>query len=100
MEDAISLSRAIIQSDTIPEGLLLFEAARRGDVVSLQRAARVSMKWFEETERYYDQLEPLQFGFSLLSRSLRINHDNLRRRDPNFVRSVDDWYATRAAQQR
>ena len=99
MEDAISLSNAITQSETIPEGLARFDANRRGDVVSLQRAARVSMKWFEETERYYDQLEPLQFGFSLLSRSLRINHDNLRRRDPNFVRSVDDWYATRAAQQ-
>ena len=58
-----------------------------------------SMKWFEETERYYDRLDPPQFAFSLLTRSLRINHENLRKRDPNFVRSVDKWYADRAAQQ-
>ena len=99
MEDAISLSQALTQAGSVAAGLALFEAERRPDVISLQRAARVSMKWFEETERYYDRLDPPQFAFSLLTRSLRINHENLRKRDPNFVRGIDQWFADRAAQQ-
>ena len=50
---------------------------RRPGVESLQRAAQASLEWFEATERY-DDLEPLQFAFSLLTRSLRITHENLR----------------------
>ncbi len=53
-------------------------------VDSLQRAAQVSLEWFENTERYL-ALSPLQFTFSLLTRSLRVTHDNLRVRDPALV---------------
>lgn len=99
MEDAIALSEALGETASVPEGLARFETRRRPDVESLQRAAQVSMKWFEETERYYDRLDPPQFAFSLLTRSLRINHENLRKRDPAFIRGVDHWFADRAAQQ-
>src|SRR2546428_14011236 len=44
-------------------------------------------------------LEPLQFAFNLLTRSLRITHDNLKVRDPKFVESIDEWYATQAEKQ-
>src|SRR2546428_773876 len=44
-------------------------------------------------------LEPLQFAFNLLTRSLRITHDNLKVRDPKFVESIDEWYAKRAEEQ-
>src|SRR3989442_11520512 len=36
---------------------------------------------------------------SLLTRSLRVTHDNLKLRDPKFVESVDRWFASRAEQQ-
>jgi anthraniloyl-CoA monooxygenase len=65
-------------------------------VESTQRAAAVSLKWFEETERYFGRLPPLQFAFSLLTRSLRITHENLRLRDPGFVAEVDRWFADQA----
>jgi anthraniloyl-CoA monooxygenase len=58
----------------------------------------VSLQWFEDTERYMD-LEPIQFAFNLLTRSLRITHDNLRVRDPAFVAKVDRWFAQGAEQQ-
>ncbi|MCP4328761.1 MAG: bifunctional salicylyl-CoA 5-hydroxylase/oxidoreductase [Alphaproteobacteria bacterium] len=99
MEDSIALSDAMQSCDTIPAALDAYETARRPDVESTQRAAQVSLQWFEEAERYYDRLEPIQFGFSLLTRSLRISHENLRLRDPAYVRSIDSWYAARAANQ-
>src|SRR5207249_9990925 len=76
-----------------------YEDERRPEVERLQRAAQVSLEWFEEAERYHGRLEPIQFAMSLLTRSLRVTHDGLKLRDPDFVASVDRWYAARAARQ-
>src|SRR5690606_41035969 len=65
---------------------------------SLQRAAQVSLEWFEGTERFWGT-HPLQFAFNLLTRSLRVTHDNLRVRDPDFVARVDAWFAEQAEMQ-
>jgi anthraniloyl-CoA monooxygenase len=99
MEDAVTLAQVLDEQPSIEVALNAFEEARRPAVDSLQRAAQVSMQWFEETERYHRKLEPIQFAFSLLTRSLRITHDNLKVRDPAFVRRVDEWFAQHAANQ-
>jgi anthraniloyl-CoA monooxygenase len=98
IEDAIALAGALQRHRDVPDALATYEAERRPAVESLQRAAQVSLQWFEDTERYMN-LEPLQFAFNLLTRSLRITHDNLKVRDPAFVERVDQWYADQAYQQ-
>ena len=98
MEDAIALASALRAERSIPEALAAYEAARRPQVESLQRAAQASLEWFESVERYHDT-EPLQFGFNLLTRSLRITHENLRLRDPALVARVDRWFAGEAEKQ-
>ncbi|MCY3677280.1 MAG: FAD-dependent monooxygenase [Gemmatimonadetes bacterium] len=80
---------------TLAAAFAAYEAERRRSVESLQRAAQASLQWFEDTERYF-RLEPVQFGFSLLTRSLRISHENLRERDPAFVDRMDRWVARQA----
>jgi len=92
IEDAIALSAALQRHPDIRTALSEYEAERRPAVESLQRAAQVSLQWFEDTERYMN-LEPPQFAFNLLTRSLRITHDNLKTRDPEFVKAVDHWFA-------
>jgi anthraniloyl-CoA monooxygenase len=99
MEDAIALADALGKYRRVPDALEAYEAERRPLVESTQRAARTSLQWFEETERYFGTLEPLQFAASLLTRSLRITHENLKLRDPGFVRRLDSWYAAKAANQ-
>ena len=96
MEDAIVLTRALGAHRDLEDALQAYEAERRPVVESLQRAAQVSLEYFENAERYM-HLEPVQFAFNLLTRSLRITHDNLRVRDPRFVASVDQWFAATAA---
>jgi anthraniloyl-CoA monooxygenase len=107
MEDAVALRTALVTelegNDGEPRSAVLralqaFEAARRPQVESLQRAAQASLLWFEETERYMDQ-PPLQFAFTLLTRSLRITHDDLRVRDPQLLAQVDEFVADTAARQ-
>ena len=100
MEDAVALGRALQRTPRgdVPAALAAYEAERRPAVESLQRAAQVSLQWFEDAERYMD-LAPVQFAFNLLTRSLRITHDNLKLRDPSFVEGVDRWFAARTAEQ-
>jgi anthraniloyl-CoA monooxygenase len=108
MEDAVALRDALAPGvqgprlgtrtpdpDRLHEALLAYEAARRPQVESLQRAAQASLQWFEDTERYMN-LDPLQFTFSLLTRSLRITHEDLRHRDPAFLARVDESVAEAA----
>ena len=98
MEDAIALADLLETSAGIPAILAAYEDGRRPAVESLQRAAQASLQWFEDTERYMD-LEPIQFAFTLLTRSLRVTHQNLKVRDPVFVTKVDGWFAAQAARQ-
>jgi len=96
MEDAIALNDALNAHDNLPDALAAFQEERQPVVDSLQRAAQVSMEWFEEVERYHHTLEPTQFAYSLLTRSLRINHDNLKLRDEGYIAGVEHWFAERA----
>jgi anthraniloyl-CoA monooxygenase len=97
MEDAVALRNALVQHSGDCR-LAGYEAARRPQVESLQRAAQASLQWFEDTERYMN-LEPVQFTFSLLTRSLRITHEDLRQRDPDLLARVDAFVAGEAEKQ-
>ena len=95
LEDAISLASRIAQGTGIPAAFEAYEAERRIEVLRLQNAARNSLEWFENVARY-GALEPEQFAYSLLTRSQRIGHENLRLRDGTYVTGVETWLAARS----
>ena len=97
MEDAIELANSIAASTTgdMHEILASYQETRAIEVLKIQNAARNAMEWFEETGRYTN-MPPEQFNFSLLTRSQRISHDNLRVRDADFIATYDKWFATKA----
>ncbi len=95
MEDSIALAAALQAEGTVEAALDRYERERRPAVESLQRAAQVSLEWFEGTERYRE-MDGIQLAFSLLTRSLRVSHDGLARRDPALVARLDAWFAARA----
>ena len=100
MEDAVALNDSINGFDgDLLRALPEFQKVRQPAVDSIQRAAKVSMEWFEDVERYYDKMEPMEFSYSLLTRSLRINHENLSSRDTKLVAEIDAVVAEKAAQQ-
>jgi anthraniloyl-CoA monooxygenase len=93
MEDAIGLADAL--SANSATALQQYEATRKIEVLKLQNAARNSTEWFENVARYAT-LPPEQFTYSLLTRSQRIGHENLRLRDTSYVDRVEKWFAGRA----
>jgi len=98
LEDAIELTRLFrAHGDDIPAVLSRYQAVREIDVLRLQNAAWNAMAWFEVVgERYCDQLEPEQFMYSMLTRSQRISHENLRLRDARWLEGFERWLAARS----
>ncbi|CAN7635647.1 bifunctional salicylyl-CoA 5-hydroxylase/oxidoreductase [Trinickia sp. LjRoot230] len=97
LEDAIELANRIdAHSGDLQAALAQYQSARSVDVLRLQNAARNSTEWFEHVDRYAS-FEPEQFAYSLLTRSQRISHENLRARDPAYVASFENWLATRGS---
>ena len=95
-EDAIDLAAVLHSGKDRGEALEEYQEARRLEVVRLQSAARNSTEWFENVERYLGQ-EPPQFAYSLLTRSQRISHEELRLRDKAWLEGAESWFAERAA---
>ena len=91
-DSAIALADYIHSEQTLKQAFQRYQEERRIEVLRLQSAARNSLEWFEEVERYLDMPAP-QFAYSLLTRSQRISHENLRLRDPAWLRGAEDWFA-------
>ena len=98
IEDAIELTRQFIElGDTpadIPAVLARYQALRSVEVLKLQNAAWNAMEWFEVCGlRYCDHFDPPQFMYSMLTRSQRISHENLRLRDRAWLEGYEAWLA-------
>ena len=94
LEDAIALAGALGSGGSMRDALQRYEATRSVEVLKIQNAARNSTEWFEHVARY-TALEAEQFAYSLLTRSQRISHENLRLRDRGFVERMERWFAAR-----
>lgn len=95
MESAIALAGFLHSEPTMASAFARYEDERRLEVLRLQNAARNSTEWFEDVERYL-HLDPVQFNYSLLTRSQRIGHENLRQRDPSWLAGAEKWFETNA----
>ncbi len=92
VEDAIKLAQLLNQpGKPLAEALDDYHAERSIEVLKLQNSARNSTEWFEAVERYLD-FEPWQFAYSLLTRSQRISHENLRLRDGAWLGATEAAY--------
>ncbi len=103
LEDSIALFHAL-KNNHLPmeeahrersgvrEALAEFEAMRRPVVDEYQEAAMESLLMFENLKDYM-HLDPLPFAYKLMTRSGKVDHENLRRRDPEFVERYEGYGA-------
>src|SRR2546423_9039357 len=84
MEDASALAESFKATETTPQALQEFETKRKPVIEDYQAAARESMLWFENA-RDYMHLSPIELAYVLMTRSGRVDHETLKRRDPAFI---------------
>jgi anthraniloyl-CoA monooxygenase len=92
LEDAIDLANEFATGQDMQQVLQGYEARRSVEVLKIQNAARNSTEWFENVQRY-SGMEIEQFAYSLLTRSQRISHENLRVRDAAWLGGYENWLA-------
>jgi anthraniloyl-CoA monooxygenase len=92
MEDAIDLANTFAQHPDADMHIVLqaYVDRRSVEVLKIQNAARNSTAWFEHVDRY-THMDIEQFTYSLLTRSQRISHENLRLRDPAWLGHFESW---------
>ncbi|WP_300587730.1 bifunctional salicylyl-CoA 5-hydroxylase/oxidoreductase [Marivita sp.] len=95
LESAIALAEYLHTEPDMTRAFQRYEDERRLEVLRLQSAARNSMEWFETVERYLG-LDPVQLNYSMLTRSQRISHENLRARDKAWLEGAERWFMTQA----
>ncbi|QTH23195.1 bifunctional salicylyl-CoA 5-hydroxylase/oxidoreductase [Rhizorhabdus wittichii] len=92
LEDAIKLAEVLNRPGTttgpLAGALSEYQEERQLEVVKLQNAARNSTEWFEHLDRYL-KMDPMQFTYTLLTRSQRVSHENLRMRDPAWLAELE-----------
>jgi anthraniloyl-CoA monooxygenase len=98
LEDAIDLADEFSKNAGADMATVLqgYEARRSVEVLKIQNAARNSTEWFENVDRYTG-MEIEQFSYSLLTRSQRISHENLRLRDAQWLEGYEAWLESKAA---
>lgn len=88
MEDAIALAESFQQTANVPEALSHFAKSRRPVIEDYQAAAFESMRWFENAAQYM-HLSPMELAYVLMTRSGRVTYEDLKRRDPAFIRDYE-----------
>ncbi|WP_033073644.1 bifunctional salicylyl-CoA 5-hydroxylase/oxidoreductase [Sphingopyxis sp. MWB1] len=96
LEDAIKLAE-VLNRPRLGRAAALeeYQAERNIEVLKLQNSARNSTEWFETLHRYLP-FQPIQFAYSLLTRSQRVSHENLRLRDKGWLEGVERWFQAQA----
>lgn len=89
LEDAIALNQCFESTQEIANALAKFELTRRPVIEEYQAAAFDSMRWFENA-RDYMNLSPIELAYALMTRSGRVDDEDLRRRDPEFIDRYDE----------
>ncbi len=90
LEDSIALAKCFAENPDVMVALREFERARRPIVEALQNAAFSSLLMLENIHEDWG-LAPLPFAYKLMTRSGRITHEKLKKRDPEFVAAYDEW---------
>lgn len=84
MEDAIALWKALRDSTSLAEGLALYQERRLPPMSKILDAASASIRWYERMDDLI-ALSPLDFAYSYMTRTGRVDHSEVARRDPRLA---------------
>ena len=96
MEDAIALKQSFDEAAGVAAALQRFEAVRKPVIDDYQAAAHESMIWFENA-RQYMHLRPIELAYTLMTRSGRVDFEELRKRDPAFIAAYAEELSRKGA---
>jgi 2-polyprenyl-6-methoxyphenol hydroxylase-like FAD-dependent oxidoreductase len=88
MEDAIALARALRECPQPDDALAMFQRERLPPMKKIWDAANVSLRWYEGMGGLMT-LDPHEFAYRYMTRSGRVDHAEMRRRDPQLAQAYE-----------
>ncbi len=93
MEDAIALYRAIQEKgNDLQSALARYKEIRLRPMKAIWDAANVSIRWYEEMDELI-KLDPIDFAYSYMTRTGRLDHAEVKRRDPQLAAAYEKLHA-------
>ena len=90
LEDAIALAAALRDHDALDTALAAFQRQRQPLARKLVDAANTSARWYDDFAARM-ALPPLEFAYSYLTRSGRIDDARLRELSPRFMADYENY---------
>lgn len=98
MEDAVALFKAMRECGCdLRQAFALFQATRMPPMKKIWDAANVSLRWYEDMDRLVGTLGPVEFAYSYMTRTGRVSHEEVRRRDPGLAAAYEALHPQAAA---
>ena len=95
LEDAIALVAALRDYDELDSGLAAFQRQRQQIARKIVDAANTSARWYDDFAARM-ALPPMEFAYSYLTRSGRIDDARLRELSPRFMADYQNYLESRA----
>jgi hypothetical protein len=95
MQDAIALFAACQSAGNVAGALAEFRRIRRPGSDSLQQAAIKSTQWYENLGPKL-HLDPISFAYDYLRRTGRVDHEDVKRRDPGLAAAYEALSVTKS----
>ncbi len=81
MEDSIALYKAFKETGNVAAALARYQELRTPPMKKIWDAANVSLRWYEHMGELI-KLDPYEFAYSYMTRTGRVSHAEVKRRDP------------------
>ena len=88
MEDSVALFKAFKEGGNVREALVRFQELRMPPMKKIWDAANVSLRWYERMGELM-KLQPIEFAYSYMTRTGRVDHAEVRRRDPKLAAAYE-----------
>ena len=90
MEDAVALFKAFKACGSdVGAALARFQADRLPPMKKIWDAANVSLRWYEGMDHLVKTLSPTAFAYSYMTRTGRVSHAEVKRRDPQLAAAYE-----------
>jgi 2-polyprenyl-6-methoxyphenol hydroxylase-like FAD-dependent oxidoreductase len=98
MEDAVALFKAFKEQPGVPQALARYQEIRQPPMKKIWDAANVSLRWYEHMDEHMT-LDPVTFAYHYMTRTGRVDHAEVRKRDPGLAAAYEKLHPELAAAQ-
>ena len=94
---ALLLAKVFKDTGDVKAALSRYQELRQPPMKKIWDAANISLRWYEDMTDKMKRMSPVEFAYSYMTRTGRVDHAEMRRRDPNLAAAFEKLHPELAA---